>query len=167
MTRVVDYGGVFHGDVKPGHAFGHGDHRAFRPAGWVEAANAKLDRLRPIAEHHGLTPLQFACLWCLQQPAVHSVVPTLIQEVGPSARPIELKLDELAKLPYENYNEEELDIIRRVGNNAGCMNLKGANSSHTAEPTPDQWSLSPELEEVARRWHIDPARDLAFTHATK
>ncbi|HEY6168127.1 MAG TPA: aldo/keto reductase, partial [Verrucomicrobiae bacterium] len=35
ITRVVDHGGLFHDDVKPGHEFGYGDHRTFRPAGWV------------------------------------------------------------------------------------------------------------------------------------
>ena len=29
---VVDYGGIFHDDVKPGHKFRDGDHRSFRPA---------------------------------------------------------------------------------------------------------------------------------------
>jgi aryl-alcohol dehydrogenase-like predicted oxidoreductase len=41
ITRVVDYGGLFHDDVKAGHKFGAQDHRAFRPAGWVEAGNEK------------------------------------------------------------------------------------------------------------------------------
>src|SRR3954465_15916031 len=37
ITRVVDYGGLFHDDVLEGHAFPRYDHRGFRPAGWVEA----------------------------------------------------------------------------------------------------------------------------------
>src|SRR3954468_1859851 len=37
ITGVVDYGGLSHDDVRPGHAFPEHDHRAFRPAGWVEA----------------------------------------------------------------------------------------------------------------------------------
>ena len=56
ITRVVDYGGLFHDDVLPGHEFGRGDHRGFRPAGWVEAGREKLEALRPLAERHGLTP---------------------------------------------------------------------------------------------------------------
>jgi len=36
ITRVVDYGGLFHDDVLAGHAFPRYDHRGFRPAGWVE-----------------------------------------------------------------------------------------------------------------------------------
>ena len=37
ITRVVDYGGLFHDDVLPGHELAPGDHRGFRPDGWVEA----------------------------------------------------------------------------------------------------------------------------------
>ncbi len=52
--------------------------------------------MRPLADRHGLTMLQLACLWCLAQPAVGCVAPTLIQEGGPGARPIEDKRAELA-----------------------------------------------------------------------
>src|SRR3954447_24113100 len=31
ITRVVDYGGLFHDDVREGHAFPRMDHRSFRP----------------------------------------------------------------------------------------------------------------------------------------
>ncbi|MEQ2007911.1 MAG: aldo/keto reductase, partial [Limisphaerales bacterium] len=88
-ARVVDYGGLFHDDVKPGHEFGHGDHRTFRPAGWVEAGNAKIEQMRPFAEKYGVTMLQLACLWTLNQMAVKSVIPTFIQEVGPNSKRIE------------------------------------------------------------------------------
>ncbi|MGH7935641.1 MAG: aldo/keto reductase, partial [Chthoniobacterales bacterium] len=33
LTRVVDYGGLFHDDVMPGHEFAPRDHRTFRPSG--------------------------------------------------------------------------------------------------------------------------------------
>ncbi len=49
ITRVVDYGGVFHDDVRRGHEFAQYDHRKFRPAGWVEAGVEKLERMRPYA----------------------------------------------------------------------------------------------------------------------
>ena len=91
VTRVVDYGGLFHDDVLPGHEFPRGDHRGFRPDGWVEAGREKLDRLRPLAERHSLTLLQLACAWNLAHPAVECVAPTLIEEAG-SAKPIEAKL---------------------------------------------------------------------------
>src|SRR4051795_4821855 len=54
ITRVVDYGGLFHDDVRPGHEFPKFDHRSFRPDGWVEAGHEKLDQMRPIAERHGM-----------------------------------------------------------------------------------------------------------------
>ncbi len=82
ITRVVDYGGLFHDDVRPGHAFAERDHRRFRPEGWVEAGRSKLEAMRPYAERHGLTMLQLSCLWNLAQPAVRCVAPTLIQETG-------------------------------------------------------------------------------------
>src|SRR3954447_20771462 len=44
ITRVVDYGGLFHDDVAPGHAFAARDHRMFRPGGWIEAGREKLGR---------------------------------------------------------------------------------------------------------------------------
>jgi aryl-alcohol dehydrogenase-like predicted oxidoreductase len=82
ITRVVDYGGVFHDDVRPGHQFAQYDHRKFRPDGWVQAGVEKLERMRPYAERHGLTMLQLACQWNLAHPAVECVAPTLIQESG-------------------------------------------------------------------------------------
>ena len=75
MTRVVDYGGLFHDDVLPGHAFGERDHRTFRPAGWVEAGPGALERMRPIAERHGLTMLQLACAWNLAHESVAASCP--------------------------------------------------------------------------------------------
>lgn len=164
LTRVVDYGGIFHDDVKPGHQYGTGDHRAFRPAGWIDSANDKLDQLRPMIRKYGVTPLQFACGWCLRQSPVKSVVPTLIQEVGSSAKRIEDKLAELASLPDLPLSADELAAIASVGNNTGCMHLKGAHPQHTTAPVSDQWSLNSDLEAVGRRWSIDPQRDLIQAH---
>lgn len=165
LTRVVDYGGIFHDDVKPGHTFGTHDHRTFRPAGWVEAAQDKMNDLRPIAERHGLTMLQLACIWNLSQAPVKSVVPTLIQEIGAAAKPIETKVDELAALPNIILTQDECDFARKIGDNRGCMQLKGANRSHTTTPEADRWGLTADLEAVGKRWGIDPDHDLAFAHA--
>jgi aryl-alcohol dehydrogenase-like predicted oxidoreductase len=165
ITRVVDYGGIFHDDVKPGHTFGAQDHRAFRPAGWVEAGNEKLNQLRPLCEKYGVTMLQLACLWNLSQPAVRSVIPTLMQEVAPSTKMIESKVDELAAFPDVKLTPDDVERIAHIGDNKGCMQLKGANRSHTTTPEPDKWGFAPDLESVGRRWGIDPDRDLAYTHA--
>ena len=164
LTRVVDYGGLFWGDLRPGMELAERDHRAFRPAGWIEAGLERLDRLRPFAERHGLTPMHLACQWNLGHPAVECVAPTLIQEIGPESRPIEDKRTELAALPGQRLSEEEIGEIRAIGDNTGCMALKGASPEHEGEERPDRWHLSPELEAVGGRWGIDPARDLAATH---
>ncbi|HEU4977545.1 MAG TPA: aldo/keto reductase [Solirubrobacteraceae bacterium] len=161
ITRVVDYGGLFHDDVLPGHAFAQFDHRAFRPAGWVEAGHEKLERMRPIAERHGLTLLQLACLWNLAHEPVACVAPTLIEEPG-GAKPIEAKRAELAALPVADpFSYEEVLEIRAIGDNTGCMALKGASPQFEGEPQADRWGLDEPLAELARRWSIDPARDLA------
>jgi aryl-alcohol dehydrogenase-like predicted oxidoreductase len=164
LARVVDYGGIFHDDVKPGHQFAKWDHRSHRPAGWVEAAMAKVERIRPIADSHHLTLFHLACLWTLGQTAVRSVVPTLTQEIGADARPIEEKLDELAALPEARLTNDELAFIREVGENAGCMKLKGANPAHQGNDLPDNWAMNNDVADVAKRWKIDPAKDLAFAH---
>jgi aryl-alcohol dehydrogenase-like predicted oxidoreductase len=164
ITRVVDYGGIFHDDVKPGHKFGHQDHRAFRPAGWVEAGYEKMEKMRPIAQAHKLTMLQLACVWDLSQPAVQSVIPTLIQETGPDAKPIEQKIEDLASLPSVKLTAEESQRILEIGNNKGCMSLKGGNPEHAGDALPDRWSLTPDLEQTGKRWGVVPARDLVCTH---
>jgi aryl-alcohol dehydrogenase-like predicted oxidoreductase len=161
ITRVVDYGGLFWDDVTPETELPQGDHRSFRPEGWIAEGRAKLDRLRPIAERTGLTPMQLACQWNLAHPAVATVVPTLIQEMGEGARQIEEKRAELASLPSEpRLSEGDVEEIRAIGDNAGCMALKGATPDHSGEERPDRWAVSAELAEVAGRWEIDPERDL-------
>jgi aryl-alcohol dehydrogenase-like predicted oxidoreductase len=161
ITRVVDYGGIFWDDVTPDTVLPQGDHRAFRPEGWIAEGRAKLERLRPIAQRAELTPMQLACQWNLAHEAVEWVVPTLIQEAGSDARPIEEKRAELAALPAEQrLGTEEVDEIRAIGDNAGCMALKGATPDHSGEERPDRWAVSRELAEVGREWGIDPDRDL-------
>jgi aryl-alcohol dehydrogenase-like predicted oxidoreductase len=163
ITRVVDYGGIFWDDATAETELPQGDHRAFRPEGWIAEGRAKLDRLRPIAEAEDLTPLQLACAWNLAHPAVECVVPTLIQEKGEGARPIEEKRAELAALPAEQrLSAEQVAEVRAVGDNTGCMALKGATPDHSGEERPDRWPVTPGLVEVGDRWGIDPDRDLRY-----
>jgi aryl-alcohol dehydrogenase-like predicted oxidoreductase len=161
IARVVDYGGVFWDDAPDEGAFPEHDHRSFRPAGWVDQARAKLDRIRPIAARHELTPLQLAAAWTLSQPAVACVAPTLIQEAGANAKPIEQKRIELAHAPAKRIlTADELSEIDAVGDNTGCMALKGASPVHEGAPRPDAWPLDESLRSVAERWGIAPERDL-------
>jgi aryl-alcohol dehydrogenase-like predicted oxidoreductase len=161
LTRVVDYGGLFWGDVRPGMELAEHDHRKFRPEGWIEAGLERLERTDPIRERTGLTKMHMACQWNLAHPAVASVAPTLIQEIGPGARPIEDKRAELAALPVEQQlSEAEIAKIRAIGDNTGSMALKGANPQHEGEERPDRWPLTDDLAAVGTRWGIDPQRDL-------
>ena len=161
ITRVVDYGGLFHDDVLPGAELRRGDHRGFRPPGWIEAGREKLERMRPVAERHGLTMLQLACQWNLAQAPVACVAPTLIQEPGDGAKTIEAKRAELAATPSEILvSNDDVAAIRRIGDNTGSMTLKGAAADHEGPPAPDRWGITDDLELVGRRWGIDPRRDL-------
>jgi aryl-alcohol dehydrogenase-like predicted oxidoreductase len=165
ITRVVDYGGLFWGDLRPGMDLAKGDHRAFRPDGWIEAGLEKLERTLPIAERTRLTPIQLACSWNLAHSAVECVVPTLIQETGEEACPIEAKRVELGTLPAEQrLSAEDVAEIRAVGDNTGSMALKGASAAHEGEERPDRWPLDGELAAVGERWGIDPERDLVAAH---
>ena len=86
--------------------------------------------------------MQLACAWNLAHPAVACVVPTLIQEAGTDARPIEDKRSELAALPRTELDPEDVAAIREIGDNTGSMKLKGASAEHEGEDAPDRWSLS-------------------------
>lgn len=165
LARVVDFGGVFHDDVPDEDHLAPNDHRAFRPPGWVDQARDRLDRIRPIGERHGLTPLQLACQWTLAQTAVACVVPTLIQEPGSAAKPVEAKRAELAAVPAEIVlSDQEIAAITAVGENAGCMALKGGSPVHRGTEAPDAWPLDDDLRRLATRWDIVPDRDLVQTH---
>lgn len=159
ITRVVDYGGLFGGDVTPRTELAEQDHRKFRPAGWIESGLERMHGMVPIAERYGITLLQLACLWNLAHPAVRTVVPTLIQERH--GLPVEEKRLELAALPSDVVlSEAEIDLIRQLGDNTGSMALKGASPVHQGDERPDGWELDERLAEVASRWQIQPDRDL-------
>jgi aryl-alcohol dehydrogenase-like predicted oxidoreductase len=161
ITRVVDYGGMFFDDVVPGLEMLPQDHRSFRPQGWIEAGRERLESMRPIAERAELTMIQLACQWNLAHEAVACVVPTLIQEVGSNARPIDDKRSELAQLPPEQrLSFDDVDAIRSLGDNTGCMALKGASPDHVGDARPDRWPMDDRLEQIARRWRIEPDTDL-------
>ena len=151
LTRVIDYGGVLHDDMQPGHSFRPGDHRAYRPEGWVERGCERREKMRPIADKYGLSMLQLAAIWNLSQKPVASVVPTFIQEAGDDAVPVEKKIEDLAAMPEDIVlTEEEVEAMRVIGDNTGCMTLKGASQRHDGPcERPDEWPMRPELLELA------------------
>jgi aryl-alcohol dehydrogenase-like predicted oxidoreductase len=165
ITRVVDYGGLFHDDVLPGHSFAEYDHRKFRPQGWVEQGRETLESMRPYAERHGLTMLQLACAWNLAQAPVACVAPTLIQESGEDARAVEEKRAELAAVHVPSpLSAEEVRELREIGDNSGCMALKGASPEYEGAALADRWELDDELAALAARWEIAPERELVKQH---
>jgi aryl-alcohol dehydrogenase-like predicted oxidoreductase len=161
IARVVDYGGLFHDDIQADHAFRAGDHRSFRPPGWVAAGLERIEPMRPIAQRNGLTMLQLACQWDLAHPAVSCVAPTLIQEAGAAARLIESKRAELAAVgDCPPLSAGDVALIRGLGDNTGCMALKGATPDYDGAELPDRWPLDGEYLEIAARWKIEPEADL-------
>jgi aryl-alcohol dehydrogenase-like predicted oxidoreductase len=165
ITRVVDYGGLFHDDVLPGHSFAEYDHRKFRPQGWVEQGRETLELMRPYAERHGLSMLQLACAWNLAQAPVACVAPTLIQEAGADARTIEDKRAELAAVHTPSpLSNAEVCELREIGDNSGCMALKGASPEYEGTALADRWELDDELSALAARWEIAPERELVKQH---
>jgi aryl-alcohol dehydrogenase-like predicted oxidoreductase len=163
ITRVVDYGGLFWGDLAPDTPLHEHDHRRFRPDGWVERGLERIESMRPVMASTGLSPMGLACQWNLAHPAVACVAPTLIQEQGSDARTIEDKRTELAAVPVElKLDPEHIAKVREIGDNRGAMKLKGASAEHEGDDAPDRWSLSAELEASGERHGIDPRRDLAY-----
>jgi Ser/Thr protein kinase RdoA (MazF antagonist) len=83
---------------------------------------------------------------------VRSVVPTVIQESGEDARPIEGKLHELAGVPDGPVlSPEEVAQVAALGDNTGCMLLKGASRRHSESTRPDEWPLRDDLAGLATR----------------
>ena len=67
------------------------------------------------------------------------------------------------KIARSPLRPDEVRRLREIGENTGCMALKGANPAHEGPARPDRWGLDGELESVAGRWGIAPASDLAQT----
>jgi len=154
LTRVVDYGGIFHDDIQPGHEFRPGDHRAYRPEGWIERGCEMRERMRPIAEKHGLTMMQFASIWNLSQEPVQSVVPTFIQEAGEGRMTVEDQIAAFGVMPEVRFTAEEVEAIRAIGDNTGCMALKGASKRHEVSARPDEWPMREDLLVVAEKYGL-------------
>ena len=90
------------------------------------------------------------------------MAPTLIQESTPDAKPIERKREELAGVPVKVVlsDAEVAELAPAIGDNTGSMLLKGATPDHEGDERPDRWPLDAARAELARRWGIDPERDL-------
>ena len=133
-----------------------------RPGGSARA-RGKLDRIRPIGDRHGLTPMQLAAAWTLAQPAVSCVVPTLIQEAGPRRQAGR------AEAVGAGRGAGRLAAVRGRAGRDRCRRRQrrqhGAEGGVTrarGRARPDAWPLDDDLRSVAERWGIAPERDLVM-----
>lgn len=69
--------GLLTGKIRKGHKFGEGDtregNRFYRPEN-IDAANALLQKIKPIADAHNVTLSQLVINWTTQQPAMDCVL---------------------------------------------------------------------------------------------
>jgi len=92
------------------------------------------------------------------------VAPTLIQEPGADATPVEEKRAELAAVPAVSpLSADEVEQLRAIGDNTGCMALKGAAPDYDGPIVADRWPVADELAALGARYGIEPGRDLAHT----
>jgi len=99
--------------------------------------------------------IQLACIWNLSQSPVKSVVPTCIQEPNPDAPTIEDMIQQVASLPDIRLSPEEVAEIRTIGDNTGCMMLKGASQRHSVTPErPDEWQMRDDLLILAEKYGL-------------
>ena len=165
ITRVVDYGGLFHDDVLPGHEFARGDHRDVPARGLgrggprADGAHAPDRRApRPDDAPAGLRLEPRARRrWSASRP-------TLIQEAGRAApRPIEAKRDELADAaraePAERRGGGRAARHRRQHGLHGAEGrLAGARGRGAARPLA---AAAPAPGGGAQRWGIPVEAALA------
>ena len=65
-----------------------------------------------------------------------------------------LTLFEFGAMPDIRFTEEEVAKIRPIGDNTGCMALKGASKRHEISERPDEWPMRGELLELAGRYGL-------------
>jgi hypothetical protein len=54
-------------------------------------------------------------------------------------------------MPEVRFSAEEVEFIRTIGDNTGCMTLKGASKRHSTSERPDEWPMREDLLELAGR----------------
>ena len=64
------------------------------------------------------------------------------------------KIGEMANMPDVRLTPNEVEAVRILGDNTGCMPLKGASLRHTKSERCDEWPMRPELMETAVRYDL-------------
>src|SRR3954464_2762777 len=107
LARVQDNSGVLKDIIKPDTELAANDHRKFRDANWKAYGHHKVEKIRPIAQRHGMTIHQLACGSLARgNPTVRAITATLldeqeISEVCEALRKPDLTRDELRQ-PVES-----------------------------------------------------------------
>ena len=57
-------------------------------------------------------------------------------------------------MPELRLDPEEVEAVRRIGDNTGCMLLKGASRRHATSERPDEWPMRDDLVELAGRYGL-------------
>ena len=137
---------------------------ASAPTGWVEAGREQLERMRPIAERHGLTMLQLACAWNLAHaagavrgadadPGERRRTRGRSRTSAPSWPPCRRRV--AARAPRRSRE------LRAIGDNTRLDGAEGrerrTRGRARCRPLGARRASS---RRVAARWEIDPRRDL-------
>ena len=76
-------------------------------------------------------------------------------ELEATAKPAEIPRHMLDTITEEinkvRFTEEDVESIRQIGDNTGCMTLKGASKRHETSERPDDWPMREDLLELAGR----------------
>ena len=110
LARVQDNSGVLKDVIKPDMKLADNDHRKFRDANWKTYGPQKVEKIRHIANRHGMSIHQLACKWLVQaNPTLSAITATLLNEqeiveVCEAMRKPDLSREELRELSegYEN-----------------------------------------------------------------
>ena len=97
--------------------------------------------------------------WMLDDPRVNFAISQRGARTGLNHLGLQAdSAEELAALPEINpLSVEEVKQITAIGDNTGCMPLKGASTRHLGQnPRADEWPLREELSEVAKHWGLNP-----------
>ena len=78
-------------------------------------------------------------------------MPTFIQEAGEGVRSIEEQIRDFAATPEFRLTPGESEEVRKIGDNTGCMALKGASKRHSVSERPDEWPMREDLLALAGR----------------
>jgi aryl-alcohol dehydrogenase-like predicted oxidoreductase len=81
LARVQDNSGVLKDVIKEDTQLDANDHRKFRDENWKTFGPRKVEKIRPIAQRHGMTIHQLACKWLVQaNPTLSAITATLLDE---------------------------------------------------------------------------------------